>query len=124
MYLLDSSVIIEILAASQKGMEVRDLVKGNPVATTSIVYMEVMSGVSRKIETVADQFFASLTVLEFTLKDAREAVQIEKELQKRGRPIERMDVLIAGTCKSQNAVFVTCDKGFRHIPGLEVEVIE
>lgn len=123
MFVLDSSAIIEVLGGSQLGAEVRDIVDGWAATTTSISYVEVMSGTTNKTEAVAEQLFACLTLLDFTVAAAKKSLTIAKALREKGRMVEWSDIFIAGICKNENAILVTCDQGFKHIPGIEIKLV-
>ena len=67
-------------------------------------------------------FLGSLQILPFGEAEARVAARVRVALEKDGKPIGPMDLLIAATALEQGAVLVTHDvKEFSRIRGLRVE---
>ena len=62
-----------------------------------------------------------LEVLPLERESAEEAARIGGELDRRGRSIGNLDLLIAAIVRRHNAVLVTRDQDFQRIPGLLLE---
>jgi tRNA(fMet)-specific endonuclease VapC len=91
-----------------------------------ITYYEIVSGLKhRDAHKQLDLFleFASQnTVLPLTQGAVDTAAEIYADLRKSGRPIDDIDLLIAGTAIANGLVLVTHNlKHFERIAGLEVE---
>lgn len=123
MYLLDSSAIIELLGNSPKGKKIEELVGEMPLAATTISFVEVISGVKGKAIVAALEFFDSVLLFDFDKGAAHESIWIEKELRRTGQLIGRSDLYIAGICKSNNVMLVTCDNDFKKIKSITCYVI-
>ncbi len=123
MYLLDSSAIIELLADTNKAKKVEDLLGKTPIATTTISYVEVISGIKGNAIVGALEFFNSVLLLDFDIAAANESVWIEKELKRNGQMIGRSDLFIAGICKQSKLPLVTCDGDFKRVKSITVHVV-
>ncbi len=91
-----------------------------------ITYYEIVSGLKhRDADNKLSRFleFASKnTVLPLTTKSVTISSEIYAELRKCGKPLDDIDLLIAGTAIANQMVFVTCNKHhFERIKTLEIE---
>jgi tRNA(fMet)-specific endonuclease VapC len=87
---------------------------------------ELLYGVARKPEAtrIKGNVFEFLSEIDIVIWDdaAAEAYgHLRTKLERRGTPIDTMDVLIAAHALSIGATLVTNDKDFRHIDGLKTE---
>lgn len=124
MYLLDSSAIIEVLAASNLGKRIADLTRSSPLATTTISLVEVMAGVEGRTAQIAERFISTMKLYSFDKAAADESIVLEKVLKKQGKIIARQDLFIAAISKCHQCVLVTCDKDFENISQLKVKIVE
>lgn len=123
MYVLDSSAIIELLADTEKAKKIENILGKSPVATTTISYVEVISGIKGKGIVGTLEFFNSVLVLDFDIAAANESIWIEKELKRNGQLIGRSDLFIAGICKQTKFPLVTCDADFKRVKSIIVHVV-
>jgi predicted nucleic acid-binding protein len=123
MYVLDSSAIIELLADTEKAKKIEEILGKTPIATTTISYVEVISGVKGKGIVGAIEFFNSVVVLDFDIVAANESIWIEKELKQTGQLLGRTDLFIAGICKQNKFPLVTCDNDFKRVKSITVHVV-
>jgi tRNA(fMet)-specific endonuclease VapC len=97
------------------------------VGLPSVVLYELEYGASRSqapsdLKARLDALLRLLQVLPFAEAEARAAARIRAELERQGKPIGPMDVLVAATAVAHQAVLVTHNtKEFRRVPGLHVE---
>lgn len=125
MYVLDSSVLIELVEDHPRKEKIISFLDDAPLVTTSISMHEMLSGnLSEKKYFVFSSLFRGIQILDHTSDAARSGAEIERELARAGTKINRFDVLIAGICKSNNAHLVTLDNDFSKIKGLSVTVIK
>jgi len=95
-----------------------------PKPTGTTVEISLISPVS---EIVADRItcpvaFAFAAKSAFDEKSAEQAARIRRHLEKAGKKVGPLDILIAGTARANGAVLVTNNvKEFSRVPGLEVE---
>lgn len=124
MYILDSSIIIEVLGGSELGRKALAATNEGHVATTAICMVEVLDGTNGKAAIAAASFFDSLQILSLDTEAAIECIKIQKALKKDGNPISKTDLFIAGICKRHEATLITCDNDFKRINNLKMILIE
>ena len=122
-FLLDSSVCIPVLRR-------RTTLEGLPdpaeAAISAIVAAELWSGIEKGHDLPAhrlrlEAFLELFPVLEFTHAAARHYGEIRAELERKGKPIGPLDLLIAAHARSLGATLVTANAGeFRRVKGLKV----
>ena|SRR3989344_7792648 len=120
MAVLDTSVAIHILKDVELGKFILENFKAELTSTTSITLNEVLIGTREKDLQKVIEFFTNFEVLPFDEKAAHKSAEIEKELNKEGSPIEKLDVLIASICINKGLSLITTDKHFLRIKGLNV----
>jgi tRNA(fMet)-specific endonuclease VapC len=74
-----------------------------------------------RLKTLVEEFLLRVDVLPWTSEAARHYAQIRAALEKSGRPIGNMDMMIAAHALSVKAVLVTHDRVFRRVKGLSIE---
>jgi tRNA(fMet)-specific endonuclease VapC len=123
--LLDTNTLIHYL----KGLEsvVYRLQKASPreVAIPSVVAYEIEYGTlktrSPRRRAVVSELLAGFPQVPFDHEAARQAARIRVELETQGLIIGPMDLLIAGTAVSRDAVLVTNNtKEFSRLKGLRL----
>lgn len=133
MILFDTSAVIHFL---KKGAKTKELAEGEErsggrLATTSISLFELLSPIYhwklQREERVLRSFIRSILVLGLDFQSAEEASKIMGSLLRLGKPVNALDVLIAGIGISNNAdLVVTKDKDFLEIEkvsDLRVELV-
>ena len=120
MAVLDTSVAIHILKDVELGKFILENFKAELTSTTSITLNEVLIGTREKDLQKVIEFFTNFEVLPFDEKAAHKSAEIEKELNKEGAPIEKLDVLIASICINKGLSLITTDKHLLRIKGLNV----
>ncbi|MBI2971297.1 MAG: type II toxin-antitoxin system VapC family toxin [Candidatus Aenigmarchaeota archaeon] len=123
MYILDSTVIIDILRSVAAAEKMNKLVEDAPAATTAFSVFEVFLGLKENEKQAAHDFFSTIPVVDFSQDASFRSVEIERDLTKRGKKTNLVDVFIAGICLADNHTLVTSDKGFRHIKELSVSTV-
>jgi len=117
MILLDTDVLIEIFdKRSERGDQALGsiLESGEAIATTSINLHEILYGLEKYAKPVREVLL--LPMLDYRKKDARLSAKIEREAERRGRPIRRTDAMIASIALNQGAALYTFD--LRHFQPL------
>lgn len=127
MYVLDTNTLIYFF----KGMgKVAERLLGTPpkeIGIPSIVVYELEVGIAKstspeKRTKQLSDLLSLINILPFGLPEARSASQIRVDLEKRGQPIGRYDILIAATALANNAVLITHNtKEFGRIEPLRCE---
>lgn len=116
MNLLDTSFVVDLFKGDGKVARYLD----EESATTAITYYEVMSyRKRRKLKSegaVFERFFSEVPVLPFTRDAAEQSSAITARLMEIGRPVNALDVLIAGISLSSGAErLITRDRDFLEI---------
>jgi tRNA(fMet)-specific endonuclease VapC len=92
------------------------------VALYELDYGASRSEAPRGLRERLEVLLGALRVLPFGAGEARAAARIRVDLEKAGKPIGPMDLLIAATAIEQGAVLVTHNtREFRPVRGLRVE---
>lgn len=124
MLLLDSTIIIEVLDATPKGMKIQEQLQDQEIATTALNMHEILRTVNEKNRADAASFFEHIPVYGFTRKSAEKSAPLENYLKKSGTMINKIDILIAAICQELNATLVTRDRDFLRVPNLSVQCID
>jgi len=127
-YLIDTNICIYIInkrpAAVIKKFKQFEL---GEIGISTITVSELQYGVAKstyrkKNEIRLEEFLAPLEILTYDQTAARVYGDIRFQLEKRGRPIGPLDLLIAAHAISQNLVLITNnDKEFKRIKKLKIE---
>lgn len=124
MYVLDSSALIEIIQGYPRMGHILSLVGEESLVTTSVNMHELLVGAwTDKERFFLTNIFMGAHILEHTSHAAQHGARIEQELARSGKMVNKMDILIAGICKANNAELVTLDKDFAKIKGIKTHII-
>lgn len=124
MIILDSSAIIELIKGTEQGKEIVKLIEHETVGITTMSINEVLLGAKDKYKLFLKEFFKSVHIFPFDEEAAYKSIDVEESLKKKGRPIGKIDILIAATCINYGIPLITCDKDFTNIQELKVILIE
>lgn len=96
------------------------------VCLSVVTEAELLFGVAkrpeaRKLRTAIDEFLAAIEVLAWSSASARRYATVRVELERRGKPLGALDLLIAAHAVERDAVLVTNDRAFSAVPGLRLE---
>ena len=122
MILIDTDVLIEIFdKESEEGeLALQKLKKAQEnIAITSLNLHEILFGHYKRKKKIDG--IKTLTTLGFTKKDAVLSARIEHDLEKKGRPNTRFDVMIAAIAINNNAKIFTFNK--KHFKGIKQVVL-
>lgn len=123
-YLLDSSIILDMLEGNARGRRARERVE-NAEATTSIIcYCEVLNKGTLAGFERAHSLLDKLPVFETTLADGHLAVEMQLACRRAGTHVRTADCLIAATAMNRGAVVLASDGDFLRIDGARKEIIE
>lgn len=127
-YLLDTNICIYLIKKKPETVIKRFLEhKPGSIAISSITLAELYYGVSKsqsysKNLIALQEFLAPLKVLEFDSKDAFMYGKIRTDLEKEGKVIGAMDLLIASIAASRRLILVTNNtREFLRITDLQIE---
>lgn len=127
-YMLDTNICI--YAIKNKPKEVIERLKEHEpseICISSVTYAELIHGVEKskavnKNRIALTLLLADIEILSFDANAAESYGEIRAELERKGTPIEPLDMMIAGHAKSLNYTVVTNNtKEFERINGLRLE---
>lgn len=121
MLFLDTSAVLELLYGTEKGEQIKELVREKPIAIASLSIHELLVGLKEN-EKDLHHFLKEVDTIPFDRRSAEKSAEIARSLKEKGKMINQMDVLIAAICLVNQFTFVTCDKHFLNIEGLDVRV--
>ena len=127
-YLFDANTVSAIMADHPK-VKARLSMQPGPMVTCAIVLGEIRYGLERlpagrrraSLEAKANAVFAALFVAPVTAAAADIYGTIRRKTELNGQNISDNDLWIAAAALSVNAVLVSNDQIFRHVPGLTVD---
>ena len=127
-YLLDTCVISDFIKG-ELGTQTR-LKQKSPadIAVSVITVMELRYGLlnnpqrAKKIEPAITSLLDSVSILQFSEEEAKQAAQIRSILKNQGQPIGAYDILIAATALRHSLIMVTANqKEFDRVAGLQTK---
>ena len=128
MYMLDTNICIYIIKKRPTNLlEKFNAIPPNTLCISTITYAELQYGVERSSSKKMNQriladFVSRLDVQPWDVEAARQYGKIRTSLEKRGKPIGNMDLLIAAHALSQQWVLVSNNlREFSRIRGLQCE---
>ena len=127
-YLIDTNICIYIMNKRPKEIikKFRQFEPGE-IGTSTITVSELQYGISKsehrkKNQLRLEEFITPLEILNYDEEAAGAYGEIRFQLEKRGRPIGPLDLLIAAQAASRDLILVTNnDKEFKRIKKLKVE---
>ncbi|MBI4990497.1 type II toxin-antitoxin system VapC family toxin [Candidatus Gottesmanbacteria bacterium] len=129
MILLDTSILIDLLANKKQAVRLISKYKELPTGISVITLAELEVGFlclktdrQKKAREKLFELIKSgvLEVFEITAKIALEYANLQARLIKVGKPISGFDGLVAATANFYNATFLTSDSGFSRIKNLKI----
>lgn len=127
-YMMDTNICIYAIKNKSESV-IRKILSQNPedLCISVVTYAELMHGVEKsqaveKNRIAMSLFLSAITVLDFDGEAAEVYGQIRAELERKGTPIDPMDLLIAGHARSQGLILVTNNtREFARVTGLRIE---
>jgi tRNA(fMet)-specific endonuclease VapC len=125
-YLLDTNIVSHLIrghpAVSQRIVEV----PMSQLFISAITEGELLYGVARRpgatrLRAAVREFLLRVEVLPWNSEVAARYGEMRAELERRGRSLDALDLLIAAHAAAENAVLVTADGAFAHAAGLRIE---
>lgn len=126
-YLLDTNICIDLIRGKPQPLAHLRRHKVGSVAISSITLAELQYGVARSSDPERNRislvtFVAPLEVLPFDDRAAAAYGELRAELQRVGRPIGPLDMLIAAHALAEKLTLVTNnEREFNRVTGLKVE---
>lgn len=127
-YLLDTNICIYIIKKKPAEVLKRFLkMKPDSIGISSITVSELYYGVAKSSKTnentiALEQFILPLTVVNFTKEDSIFYGKLRAKLEKKGKLIGAMDMLIAAQALCRELILITNNvREFKNVEGLSVE---
>ena len=127
-FMLDTNICIYIIKQKPPGVIERFYqTEISKIGVSSIKLSELLYGVSKSSKPgqnkiALTQFIAPLDILSYDDEAAQYYGQLRAYLEKQGRPIGSLDMLIAAHALSTNCVLVTNnEKEFIRVPNLKID---
>jgi tRNA(fMet)-specific endonuclease VapC len=127
MYVIDTNTLIYFFKGRESVSRKLLSIPPKEIGIPSVVVYELEVGIAkskapRKRLKQLEEMMSIITVLPFTVKEARSSAMIRAQLERKGLPIGPIDMLIAGTALAHQAILVTHSvKEFTRIDKLQVE---
>ena len=116
-FLLDSSVILDILAGNADGQKAVGFLKNGEASTSVICCCEVLNTVNLEKYAKAEAFLSKLLVFGLSVSDGETARGLQKNCRKTGRHVPTIDCLIAATAINNDATVISSDSDFERLDG-------
>jgi tRNA(fMet)-specific endonuclease VapC len=126
-YLLDTNTASYVIKGNFPRVRERLLrVPMAEVGISAVTEAELRFGVARKpgairLKTAVEEFLLRVEVLPWDSAAAEEYAEVRADLERTGKPMGNLDLLIAAHAISAQLVLVTHDHVFRRIKRLKVE---
>jgi tRNA(fMet)-specific endonuclease VapC len=127
-YLLDTNIISNVIDFPNGGAatKIRNASPSDRLVTSIIVAAELRYGYtkigSRRLKEAYERFFQSITVESWQTPFDHVYADIRSFLERKGRTIGAMDLMIAAHAKATEATVVTAnEKHFSQVPDLKFE---
>lgn len=96
------------------------------ICISTVTQAELLFGVAKKpeatrLKTVVHEFLLRVEILPWDCEAAQEYAEIRAYLERDGKPMGNMDMMIAAHALASKAVLVTNDQAFRHIERMCLE---
>ncbi|XGI82702.1 PIN domain-containing protein [Halorutilales archaeon Cl-col2-1] len=117
MICLDNNLLSDYLDGKEEARKFLKEYESEPWAVSNIVVFEAYMGVVHgyidgDVETIRQAIKSSMAILEVTERTVNEAVEIQKELRKKGHTLEKPDSLIVANAREHGGRFATAEKQF------------
>ncbi len=126
MYILDTNTLIYYFKGQGKVAQNLAHVSPSEIGISTIVLFELQVGIAKsnspaKRTQQLEQLLSRVNLVFFDRDSAIAAAKIRAQLEQQGSPIGPMDILIAGTAISLQAILVTHNvKEFSRVSGLAI----
>ena len=125
-FMLDTNMASALLkghprAAARLAAETPERLCFSVVTEAELLFGVAKRPEARKLRIAVDELLAVIEVLSWNSATARRYATIRAELERRGKPLGALDLLIAAHAVEHHAVLVTNDRAFGAVPGLRLE---
>ena len=119
MYMLDSNTISALMNEHPKASRRFEKELLQNLCMPSIVWAEVRYGICKKgsikLQKSADSLAKMIRIVSFNRQTADIYAQLRADMEKQGKSLSPLDMLIAACAVANNCVLVTNDQAFHHL---------
>lgn len=125
-FLLDTNIISQIFRKNAQVVARMVHIPAQDIAISAISAAEIHYGLARKpdalaLQRTAQAFLANIRIIPFDQAAAESYGKFRADMEKSGRNLAPLDLMIAAHAVHLNAVLVSNDQAFYKIDGLRVE---
>lgn len=125
MYMLDTNAISAIMRSNATFMGRLRAKKKEEICISSIAWAEIRYGInkkgSQKLLKSSEHLAKMIRILPFTQQTADIYAHLRAEMEKQGKNLSPMDMLIASSALANDCILITNDQAFSHIEVLQIE---
>jgi len=124
--MLDTNIASGLLKAQANVVTRVKATAPEQLCLSAVTEGELLYGVARrpgakKLQAIVDELLSAIEVLPWTSATARRYGTIRAELEKRGKALAPLDLMIAAHAVESDAVLATSDRAFQMVPALRIE---
>ena len=126
-FLLDTNAVSYLVARRLPAAEARiAALHPDQLLVSAVTYGEIWFGLARRpskasVREAVTNFLREIDVLPWTRHTADIYASVRTDLERMGKPLGALDMLIAAHALEAGATLVSSDRAFAHVPGLTVE---
>lgn len=125
-YLLDSNIVIDAIRGEPQARRRLNEAEPGALAISALTEAELLFGVEKRRSKLKSgdptpAILDQLTVLPWDSEAAKTYAVLRSGLEMIGKPLDRIDLLIASHALALRAVLVTRDQAFTQVPRLRLE---
>lgn len=125
-FMLDTNTISHIVKQHSAVIRRLEVIPIASLCLSSITAGELLFGLEKRpaatrLRVAVNEFLRSVNVLPWDQTTAHRYGIVRAELERLGRPLASLDLLIAAHALAADAVLVTSDHAFNHVAGLRIE---
>jgi tRNA(fMet)-specific endonuclease VapC len=125
-FMLDTNTASWLLKGQPKVVARLEAAAPEHICLSVVTEAELLYGVARrpearKLRAAVDELLAAVDILPWTRATAHRYAIIRAELERRGRPLGPLDIMIAAHAVEHDAIVVSNDRAFSAVPGLRLE---
>lgn len=122
MYLLDSSVVIELMCAGKRSETVVNTVGTGEIAISPFTVHEILFGLEKE-DPEGAKFLDGITIMNYDRQCAEISAKTDKNMSKAGTRLGVIDIMIASVAIRNKIPLVTFDKAFSRVKDLDAKIL-
>ena len=124
--MLDTNTVSSLLKGQRNLIARLNAEAPERICLSVVTEAELLFGVSKRpqartLRAAVDELLAAIDILPWTSATARRYGTLRAELERRGKPLSPLDLMIAAHAVEHDAILASSDRAFGAVPGLRVE---